>query len=112
MGQENALAFSPFYCFFKLAYVVVQRCVCQCFFKLVASTNYSPDNKKKTTPGTDKEVKGKKPAFISFTNLFMTLYLAGCSLNVFLSVVFYYQRMAAFNSFIARTITGQLEIRV
>lgn len=52
-------------------------CLAMFFFKLVASTNYSPDDQNKTMPGPDKEVKKqKKTAFTSFVNLSMTLSLA------------------------------------
>lgn len=84
MDRQNALSLCPIYSFLYLLMLLYKDVFVNVFFKVVASTDYSPDNQNKTMPSPDKEVKKKqKTAFTSFANLFMTLSLVDCSLNVF-----------------------------
>lgn len=85
MDRQNALSLCPIYSFLYLLMLLYKDVFVNVFFKVVASTGYSPDNQNKTMPSPDKEVKKnkKKTAFTSFANFFMALSLVDCSLNVF-----------------------------
>lgn len=61
-GPAECPCFVPYLLVFLYTslFCCTKMCLAMFFFKLVASTNYSPDDQNKTMPGPDKEVKKQK----------------------------------------------------
>lgn len=86
MDRQNALFLCPIYSFLYLLMLLYKDVFVNVFFKVVASTDNSPDNQNKMMPSSDKEVKKKKNSFYLFCEPFHDAFTCGLPAErVFLS---------------------------